>query len=244
MPKYLCRTCGVQIEEAREPPDSCQICTDDRQYVGRDGQQWTTLEKLRQSGFKNRIEAVDDELYKIITDPSFGIGQRAFLVRTRSGNLLWDCISYLDDETVTSVKKLGGIDAIAISHPHYYSSMIEWSEAFGGAPVYVHSLDRKWVQRKSPKITFWKGEKTSPLGGLEIVNLGGHFDGSSVLYLREGAHGTGVLLSGDTISCCHGPSLDNLHVQLPKRDSTSSPRGEENCIANQTVQVRKSVRRV
>ena len=200
MVSYICSTCGVQLEDAKEPLASCPICTDDRQYVGRAGQQWTTLEKMRRLGFKNRIEPVDDDLHKIITNPSFGIGQRAFLVRTKSGNLLWDCITYIDDDTVTAVKRFGGIDAIAISHPHYYSSMVEWSEAFGGAPVYVHNLDRGWVQRKSPKITFWKGEKVSPLGGIELVKLGGHFDGSSVLYLRAGAHGKGVLLSGDTIA--------------------------------------------
>jgi glyoxylase-like metal-dependent hydrolase (beta-lactamase superfamily II) len=154
---------------------------------------------MRRLGFRNRIEPVGDELHQIITNPSFAIGQRAFLVRTRSGNLLWDCISYIDDETVRAIEGLGGIDAIALSHPHFYSSMVEWSEAFGGVPVYVHNLDRTWVQRAHPKTIFWKGEKTSPLGGLEIVNLGGHFDGSSVLHLRTGAHGKGVLLSGDTI---------------------------------------------
>ena len=65
--------CKLRKQENRQI--TRQICTDDRQYVGRDGQQWTTLEKLRQSGFKNRIEAVDDELYKIITDPSFGMAR-------------------------------------------------------------------------------------------------------------------------------------------------------------------------
>ena len=29
---------------------------------------------------------------------------------------------------------MGGLKAIAISHPHYYSSMVEWSRAFGGVP--------------------------------------------------------------------------------------------------------------
>ena len=30
------------------------------------------------------------------------------------------------------MNELGGIAAIAISHPHYYTSMVEWSRAFGG----------------------------------------------------------------------------------------------------------------
>jgi hypothetical protein len=32
----------------------------------------------------------------------------------------WDCIAPLDDATVTMVEGLGGIDGIAISHPHFY----------------------------------------------------------------------------------------------------------------------------
>jgi len=39
----------------------------------------------------------------------------------------------------------------------------------------------------------------SPLPGLELVNLGGHFDGGAVLYWPAGGEGEGVLLSGDVI---------------------------------------------
>jgi len=198
MTYYICETCGAQLDDSKEPPSACSICTNDRQYVGWEGQRWTTLEKMRRRRFKNRVERVRRGLHQIITEPPFAIAQRAFLVETWAGNLLWDCITYLDGKTISAIEGLGGIDSIAISHPHYYSSFVEWSDAFGGAPVYIHELDRMWVQRKSPKITYWKGEKASPLPGLEMINLGGHFDGSSVLYWRP-ADSKGVLLSGDTI---------------------------------------------
>ena len=70
-------------------------------------------------------------MWGIGTEPKFAIGQRALLVPGAGGNLLWDCISLLDDETVAAVDDLGGLSAIAISHPHFYSSMMAWSEAFG-----------------------------------------------------------------------------------------------------------------
>jgi glyoxylase-like metal-dependent hydrolase (beta-lactamase superfamily II) len=38
-----------------------------------------------------------------------------------------------------AVEKLGGIKAIVISHPHFYSAMCAWSLRFG-APVYVHEV--------------------------------------------------------------------------------------------------------
>ena len=61
--------------------------------------------------------------------PAFAIGQRALLLRTAGGNVLWDCIA-LDAATVTLIKGLGGIKAIAISHPHFYTTMVEWARAF------------------------------------------------------------------------------------------------------------------
>ena len=64
----------------------------------------------------------------------------------------------IDEAVVEAVKALGGISAIAISHPHYYSSMVEWSRAFGGVPIYLHAADRQWVMRPDPAIVFWDGE--------------------------------------------------------------------------------------
>ncbi|EFJ14070.1 hypothetical protein SELMODRAFT_424002 [Selaginella moellendorffii] len=61
------------------------------------------------------------------------------------GNILWDCISFLDDATVAIIKSLGGLRAIAISHPYYYSTNSRWSEAFGGVPVYTRECSRRGV---------------------------------------------------------------------------------------------------
>ncbi|HEV2222462.1 MAG TPA: hypothetical protein VGR84_05615, partial [Candidatus Acidoferrales bacterium] len=114
--------------------------------------------------------------------------------------ILWDCISLIDTDTVDQIRALGGISAIAISHPHYYSSMVEWSEAFGGAPIYLHEDDRGWVQRPHPCIRFWQGE-THALGrGFTLIRIGAHFAGYQVLYWSEGDDGRGSLFSGDLLS--------------------------------------------
>src|SRR6516225_5267937 len=85
---YLCVTCGTQFAESIRPPEHCAICEDERQYVGPDGQEWTTLEKIR-SSHKNTIKKEEEHLYSINMVPRFGIGQRAFLIQTARGNLLW-----------------------------------------------------------------------------------------------------------------------------------------------------------
>jgi hypothetical protein len=35
---------------------------------------------------------------------------------------------------------LGGVSAIAVSHPHYYATMVEWARAFS-ALIFVHAAD-------------------------------------------------------------------------------------------------------
>jgi hypothetical protein len=105
----------------------------------------------------------------------------------------------VDEKTIAAVRNLGGISAIAISHPHYYSTMVEWSELFDNAPIYIHSADRQWVTRPSPNITFWNGDTTTPLPGLSLTRLGGHFPGGAVLFWADGSSGKGVVLSGDIL---------------------------------------------
>ncbi|EFJ14067.1 hypothetical protein SELMODRAFT_423996 [Selaginella moellendorffii] len=94
---------------------------------------WTSMSKMRLQ-FRNGFKTHEPQVLEIITFPKFGIGQRAFLIQTQEGNILWDCISFLDDATVAIIKSLGGLRAIATSHPHYYSTNSRWSEAFGGVP--------------------------------------------------------------------------------------------------------------
>ena len=193
----ICATCGTQFPASSTPPANCPICDDERQYVGPDGQRWTTMDALR-AGRRNEIREVEAGLLGIGTTPSFAIGQRALLVRTPGGNILWDCLSLLDDETIAAVRERGGIGAIAISHPHYYSAMIEWSRAFD-APIYLHVADRRWVMRPDPAIRFWEGE-THPLGdGVTLVRCDGHYAGGQVLHWAAGADGRGTLLTGDII---------------------------------------------
>jgi hypothetical protein len=198
MQNFICVTCGTQYAESDEPPASCRICEDPRQYVGFSGQQWTTLDALGEA-YENHVEAEEPDLWSIETRPSFAIAQRALLVRHPEGNVLWDAVPLVDQATVDRIVELGGVAAIAISHPHFYSSMIEWSRAFGDVPVYLHDADAQWVCRPDPCVTFWAGD-TYPLAeGLTLVRCGGHFEGSATLHWTAGAEGRGALLTGDTV---------------------------------------------
>ena len=198
---HLCVTCGTQYPPADQPPEHCPICEDERQFVGLQGQQWITLEKLQQT-HRNTFFQEGEGVWGIQTVPDFGIGHRALLVGSGKRNILWDCISLINSDTVTLVNALGGISAIAISHPHYYTSMLEWSRAFGGVPIYLHEDDRQWVQRPDPCITFWRGETRDLEHGLTLIRVGGHFPGFQVLHSAEAEHGQGALFTGDQPQVC------------------------------------------
>jgi glyoxylase-like metal-dependent hydrolase (beta-lactamase superfamily II) len=198
MSHYICLTCGVQFAESENPPERCPICEDERQYVNPGGQQWTTLDTLR-SKHRNIITELDSGLHSIRSEPAFAIGQQAHLIQTAAGNILWDCISLIDIETVEAVQSLGGLAGIAISHPHFYDSMVEWSHAFGGVPIYLHADDQEWVMRLDPVVQPWQGDTFSPLPGITLIRCGGHFAGSTILHWADGADGQGAIFTADTI---------------------------------------------
>jgi hypothetical protein len=181
------------------PPELCPVCEDERQYVGPNGQRWTTTGSLREGGRRNVFEEIEPGLTTINTRPSFAIGQQGHLIRTPVGNLLWESVSLCDEETVAGIRERGGLAAIAISHPHFYSAMVDFSHAFGGVPIWLHAADRAWVMRPDPAIHFWEGETANPLPGsdLTLIRVGGHFPGSTALLWPQGAEGRGALLSGD-----------------------------------------------
>jgi hypothetical protein len=190
---FVCATCGTQYPPAASPPEGCTICLEERQYVGHGGQRWTTIAELA-SERENRIEDVEPGLVGIGTTPPFGIGQRALLV----DGLLWDCVTLLDEATADAVERRDGIQTIAISHPHYYSAMVEWAERFD-AKILLHEADRQWVMRRTDRIEFWSDERRAVSDELELVRLGGHFEGGTVCLWRAGAEGRGALLSGDIV---------------------------------------------
>lgn len=194
---HICVTCGTSFPDAPSPPERSPICDEERQYVPASGQSWTTPGALA-SAHANAWRQVEPGLFEIETHPRFAIGQRAFLLRTPQGNVLWDCIALLDPATVALVRSLGGLAGIAISHPHYYTTMPDWAAAFD-APVYLHARDREWVMRPDDRVVFWEEDERALASGVTLLRLGGHFPGGSVLHWQDGADGRGALLAGDIV---------------------------------------------
>jgi hypothetical protein len=192
---WICATCGV---EHAEPVGTCAICADERQWVPADGQRWTTLAELTAAGHHVRVSELEPDLLGLTVEPKVGIGQQSHLVTTAAGSLLWDLADYLDDAAVTRIQERGPVLAIAASHPHMFGVQVQWSRALGGVPVLVCEPQLEWVQRPDPAIESWR-ERVELAPGLTLLEVGGHFAGSSVVHWQAGADGRGVLLTSDTI---------------------------------------------
>src|SRR3954451_5223704 len=197
MPAWICVTCGVQHADTPDPPARCDICSDERQYVGWNGQQWATAADLARD-HRSEIRAEEPHLLGVGVDPPVAIGQRALLVQTPQGNVLWDCVPLLDEEARRTVAAAGGIAAVCMSHPHFYGAYVDIANAFD-ARVLIPRADADWIQRPSERIEFFDDE-IEPVPGLTLARIGGHFDGAAVLHWPAGSDGRGALLTGDTIT--------------------------------------------
>ncbi len=192
----ICRTCGTQIPPQQAGLRGCLNCPDSGPYSGPGGRQWTSLDELGGT-HRNTLCLQEAGLWGIGTEPGFALGQRALLVQTQEGNVLWDCTPLLDDAIIDAVCRLGGVAAIAISHPHYYSTMVEWSRIFGDAPIYLPASHRRSTAFPDAAIHFWEGETINLGAEVTLIRTGGHYEGSQVLHWASGADGRGALLSGD-----------------------------------------------
>ncbi|ETN43273.1 uncharacterized protein HMPREF1541_02432 [Cyphellophora europaea CBS 101466] len=172
----ICAACGAQYEVTEDDP---------RQFVPFTGQVWTTLGKMKaareEDGAGNKYKNVFEQ---VKLDENFGIGQSARLIQTPHGNILWDLVAYLDEETIERIQELGGIKMIVISHPHFYTTWADWSSTFK-VPVYTTAADSVWLNRQShPTATLrMLSEPVTELQpGVHSIICGGHFPGSQVMH--------------------------------------------------------------
>ena len=198
MTLWICATGGVEHADTSEPAAECAICSDDRQWVPRTGQKWTTAEELVERGIRVDLRELEPGLVAVRSDPEVGIGQQSMLVVTPAGNLFFDPLGYVDEDAAARVLEYGPVIAIVASHPHMYGAQVSWSRALDDAPVYVNEADAEWVRRQDGCIRLFRGTvELAP--GLELHTLGGHFPGSTAALWEAGADGKGVLLAGDAI---------------------------------------------
>ena len=120
------------------------------------GPEWTTLEQLRprhRNAWQIRIGTTRNRDARVCDRPA-----RAPLAHG-GGQLSLGLRRLIDNATIELDSSLGGLSGIAISHPHYYTTMVEWSRAFHDVPIHLHASDREWVMRPDHAIQFWESDR-------------------------------------------------------------------------------------
>jgi hypothetical protein len=212
--RNICTACGTHYLFQDRPLEVCPICNDDRQFIPEKGQSWISNNELLQS-YSVVANKLHDQLYELKTTPTFGIGQRALLLLAPGGNLLWDCIGLLNEQTIAFIKSKGGLRAIAFSHPHYYSNMNEWAEVFN-CPIYIHQNDEAWVFNRGNRVQLWEGVEKELWDGVKIINTGGHFPGSCILSVPF-LSPEGSLFLGDTFAVSPNKKHISAMYSYPNR---------------------------
>ena len=143
------------------------------------------------------------------------IGQRALLVTTAEGNLLWDPPGYLDELSVQAVADAGGLRAVTASHPHFYGSMADWSRVFD-AEVLLCEADLGWLTRpperpRRPGRARWRSCPGSPWSSAAAISRAARWP------TGPGAGGAGALLSGDFIFVTPGEDRVTFVGNAPNR---------------------------
>jgi hypothetical protein len=156
MPIWICETCANHYPETESSPATCVICADERQWVPPNGQRWTTLSELDAGGYRSDIREVEQGLLGVGVRPQLAIGQRALVVRTAEGNVLWDPPGFIDDEAIARIGEIGGLRAVSASHPHFYGAIVAWARAFD-AEILLPEADVAWLTRPDPAVRTWSG---------------------------------------------------------------------------------------
>lgn len=82
---------------------------------------------------------------------------------------MFDCVGLLHPEFVAELAALGGVSAIAISHPHFYTACADWAEGFD---CKVGAAAQRWSRWCHAQQAAWR-----TLGGLRGQRggeVGGH----------------------------------------------------------------------
>ena len=188
--RYACANCGYWQEFFAEPL-TCPVCLDVRHVPPENGWQFLSPGDLDARGECNWSE-VEPGIWRFTVEPTLGIGPVGYLVTNGEGNVAFEGCDWYNESSLQHIDSLGGVSWLSASHPHSHAALWRVSERFGPR-VAIQREDLPWVSTLNVGRPF--DERLEILPGLELIHVGGHFDGQSVLYDRT----RGILFCGDAL---------------------------------------------
>lgn len=187
---YVCTNCGYWQRFFARPP-SCPVCLDVRHVPPEGGWEFLSAEEM-DGRSACRWKEVEPGVWRFTVEPPLGIGPSGYLVSHPQGNVAFEGCDWYNDAALRHIGSLGGVTSVSASHPHAHGALWRLQGRFGAAAA-VQREDLTWVSTLDVSLPFDERLELSP--GLELVRIGGHFDGQSVLWHRE----AGIVFAGDAL---------------------------------------------
>ncbi len=206
---YVCTNCGFW-QRHFAPPPGCPVCLDFRHTPSPHGWEFWTADEAA----ARIVTRWDEDEHGIVTfrsDPSLGIGPSGYLIPLPGGNLLFENPPWYSDEALKFIRQRGGVRWLAASHPHAYGALWRAQEAFSPEAVFIGTADLPWTG--AFRATHPYEEPLEIVPGASLVPVGGHFDGQSVLHLRDRR----ILFAGDMVKFHANPPGISTHKAFNRR---------------------------
>ncbi len=205
---YVCTNCGFW-QRHFAPPPSCPVCLDFRHTPPPDGWEFWTADEAT-ARIVTRWEEDGNGIVTFRSEPSLGIGPSGYLIPLPSGNLLFENPAWYSDDALAAIRERGGVHWLAASHPHAYGALWRAQEQFSPEAVFINVADLAWTGAFRVNFPYDGPQEIAP--GATLVPVGGHFDGQSVLYLRDRR----LLFAGDMVKFHPGNGI-STHKAFNRR---------------------------
>ena len=195
---YVCTNCGFW-QRHFAPPLQCPVCLDFRHTAPETGWEFWIAEHAA-ARITTHWQEDERGILRFYCDPPLGIGPSGYLIPLPDGNLLFENPAWYSDDALAEIARRGGVHWLAASHPHAYGALWQAQERFSPEATFIHTADLPWTS--AFRVDHPYEEPLEIVPGATLIPVGGHFDGQSILYLRE----LRLLFAGDMVK---------YHADLP-----------------------------
>ena len=197
MQRFVCTNCGFW-QTHFEAPRSCPVCLDFRHTPP--DEKWEFLSVDEAAARFQTTWREDDGVWIFETSPKLGIGPSGYLIprlgdalvrrqaapgspsARQVANIFFESCGFYSKDALDFIASKGGIAHLSASHPHAYGANWQLQERFS-PEVAIQVRDLNWTNAFAVSRPF--DEQLHLTNGVELVHTGGHFDGHSVLVLRD-----------------------------------------------------------
>ena len=207
---FACANCGFwQLHF--DPPD-CPVCSDVRNDLPPDGWRFLAEDQIAET-HNGASRQIANDLWAFTTTPHLGLGGTGWLMlrpASEGGNIAFEAAPYYSQDMLATIKRLGGIDVLAASHPHGYGALYQLQRTFDPQIVAIQKDDLAYT--KAFRVTAPYDDTLELGGGFTLHHVGGHYAGQAALHDAAG----GRLFCGDMFKIDQDAEGRSTHISSHK----------------------------